>query len=481
MRTSDGSSVGFNLDQSAFESENIITSDVCVIGGGASGAYTAIRLQDHGKSVVVVEARGRLGGHAETYKDPETGLSLDVGVIVFGHLKEVKDLFARYGVPLKIVPTSLGPPDFTDVLSGELVEYFPPTQEEISIAMKRYATELAKYPEIQKGYYIPDPVPGDLLLPFGKFVTKYSLGALVPTIFVICQGYTPLLEISTLYVFKYFNQDLLNTLSKGFLMTERHNAGEIYEKILAQLGPNALLSSKIISMNRSNVAGPVRLLVETPTGHQLILAKKIVTTIPLTLSNLQGFDLSTDESSIFAQHFHSSYYSCILRNSYLPMDKPIQSCDLANSYAIPELPGIYTMHPDRSTGLMQIYYGSPHALSEDEIRADILAVVDRIRQAKGIHIPSNSPAPEFAAFANHSPFNMMAPREAIQSGFYKQLYDLQGQRHTWYNGSSVHAQDSSVLWRFTEELLPRILNDLEVETASFKSVARSQESTAHLN
>lgn len=444
----------------AIEPMKTIKKDVCVIGGGASGAYTAIRLQDHGKSVVVVEAKSRLGGHAETYKDPATGTSLDIGVIVFGHLQEVKKIFSRFEIPLKIVPTSLGPPDFTDVSSGEIIEYNPPNQEEVEIAMRKYAAELAKYPEIQKGYNLTYPVPEDLLLPFGQFVTKYSLTALVPTVFAICQGYTPLLEISTLYVFKYFNQDLLNTLSKGFLMTERHDVGEMYEKISSYLGPDALLNSKVISMDRSQTSGPVRLIVDTPCGHQLILAKKIVSTIPLIVSNMQGFDLSPDESSIFAQHFHSSYYSCVLRNSHLPMDKSIQSCDLSKTYGIPALPGVYTMHPDQPSGLMQIYYGSPRALSEADVRADILAVVRRIQQARGIKVSSDLQAPEFVAFANHSPFNIMAPKESIRNGFYKQLYDLQGQKHTWYNGSSVHAQDSSVLWRFTEELLPRILEDL---------------------
>jgi len=41
----------------------IITRDVVVIGGGATGTYAAIRLRDLGKSVVVVETNDRLGGH----------------------------------------------------------------------------------------------------------------------------------------------------------------------------------------------------------------------------------------------------------------------------------------------------------------------------------------------------------------------------------------------------------------------------------
>ena len=60
----------------------MIRRDVCVIGGGSAGTYTAVRLGDLGRSVVVVEAKDRLGGHTETYHDPVTGGTVDIGVIV---------------------------------------------------------------------------------------------------------------------------------------------------------------------------------------------------------------------------------------------------------------------------------------------------------------------------------------------------------------------------------------------------------------
>lgn len=38
----------------------VITRDVVIIGGGASGAHAAVRLSDLGKTVVVVEKQGQL-------------------------------------------------------------------------------------------------------------------------------------------------------------------------------------------------------------------------------------------------------------------------------------------------------------------------------------------------------------------------------------------------------------------------------------
>ncbi|KAL8906164.1 MAG: hypothetical protein Q9207_002197 [Kuettlingeria erythrocarpa] len=442
------------LDPATFAPKDILVKDVCVIGGGCSGTYTAIRLQDKGKSVLVVEKRGQLGGHASTYKDPKTDITLDVGVIVFGHLEEVKRFFGRFGIPLKTVPTSLGPPVYVDFCSGETIQHSPPDQAAVGAAFQRYAAQLAKYPELQDGFELTYPVQEDLLLPFGEFVKKHSLDDLVTTIFAICQGYSPLLELSTIYVLKYCNSVLMDTLERGFLMTERNNVGELYQKAAMELDGNVLLSSSVVAMDRSDARGSARLLVKTPSGYKLILATKIVSTVPHKTDHLHGFDLSDDEKSLFAQFFHNSFYAGVLRNTKLPTDRSIHGIGPSNPLGVPDRPGIYALNPSPASGLFQVYYGSPRALSEDHVKADIIGSVQRIQRARGIATYS---APEFAVFENHSPFNMMVSREAIQGDFYKKLNDLQGQRHTYYNGASFHTQDSSVLWQFTERLLPRIL------------------------
>lgn len=72
----------------------------------------------------------------------------------------------------------------------------------------------------------------------------------------------------------------------------------------------------------------------------------------------------------------------------------------------------------------------------------------------------NTTTPEFAAYESHTPFELTVPKEAIAGGFYKDLYALQGQRHTWYTGAAFHTHDSSLLWQFTEGLIPDILAGL---------------------
>ena len=89
------------IDPDSVAADAIITRDVAVIGGGATGTYAAIRLRDLGKSVVVVETNDRLGGHTHTYTDPGTGGKVDIGVIVWHDLPIVHQWFGRFGVPLE--------------------------------------------------------------------------------------------------------------------------------------------------------------------------------------------------------------------------------------------------------------------------------------------------------------------------------------------------------------------------------------------
>ena len=52
-----------------FASADIIERDVAIIGGGSAGTYSAVRLKDMGKSVVVIEKDVILGGHTDTYSE----------------------------------------------------------------------------------------------------------------------------------------------------------------------------------------------------------------------------------------------------------------------------------------------------------------------------------------------------------------------------------------------------------------------------
>jgi monoamine oxidase len=73
-----------------WNTKDIVTHDVCIIGGGASGTYAAMRLRDMNQSVVIVEQKDRLGGHTDTYTGPATKAKIDLGVIVWHNLDIVR-------------------------------------------------------------------------------------------------------------------------------------------------------------------------------------------------------------------------------------------------------------------------------------------------------------------------------------------------------------------------------------------------------
>ena len=83
--------------------QSIIYRDVCIIGGGSAGTYSAIRLREMEKSVVVVEQEDMLSGHTVTYTDPMTARPVNSGVIFWHNLDLVKRYFAHFNISLSRV------------------------------------------------------------------------------------------------------------------------------------------------------------------------------------------------------------------------------------------------------------------------------------------------------------------------------------------------------------------------------------------
>ena len=71
---------------------------VVIIGGGFAGLSAAALLAEHGVKVLVLEARGRLGGRATAFADRETGERVDNGQhVLFGCYVETLRFLARVG------------------------------------------------------------------------------------------------------------------------------------------------------------------------------------------------------------------------------------------------------------------------------------------------------------------------------------------------------------------------------------------------
>jgi hypothetical protein len=217
----------------------VVQSDVCIIGGGSSGTYSAIRLREMGKTITLIERQSRLGGHVNTYVDPTTGTSFDYGVISFDNSSIVRNYFAHFDIPLGSAYTSSKIiSEYANFKTGEYSSNFSlSSPEALATALLAYQAQLAKYPYLSNGFDLPSQIPEDFLLTWGAFVEKYQLDNLAFESFLILEGVGNILAQPALYMMKYLDANTVNNiLTGGFVTSENHDNQELYNKALIELG-----------------------------------------------------------------------------------------------------------------------------------------------------------------------------------------------------------------------------------------------------
>ena len=399
-------------------------------------------------------------GHVNTYVDPKTGQTYDYGVQLFSNISVVTDYFAHFNIPL-------GPPEASastvaksvNFETGSLVPNSALIKGNFTAAILEYAEQQAKFPTIFHSWDIPQPVPEELLIDFGTFLRKYHLGAFAYTAFDYNQGIGNILAQPLLYIFKYFDQQQVHDLlTGGFVGNGHHDNQQLYDRARAELGANAFLSSDVTKVNR-NADGVVEVFVTTPGGQKCIKASKLLISIPPKLSNLGFLDLDQQDSSLLGQFNNSYYWDAVLRSTGIPDNTSLNNLNPAAPFNLPAMPGIYGYGSTPISGLHTAYYSSPHPMSNEEVKTDILATLSKLRKALGYSEPEV--ATHFVGFHNHAPFELTVSTEAIKSGFYKRFEALQGKSNTWWTGATWLNQASSTLWNFTEyEILPKLIASL---------------------
>lgn len=455
---------GFDFD--SFKLQDTITRDVAIIGGGSAGTYSAISLKDKGKSVIVIEKKGRMGGHTETYIDPATGIPIDMGVIVWHDIPIVRNYFQRLNIPLvKYDFSSLTTMNANiDCRTGKTANVVSPSQEAIGAAFAKYAQFLAQYPRLNDGMFLPDPVPDDFLLPFGDFAKKYGIEDAIKTMYNFNPGNGNFLTLPAIENIRAWGLSLVQQLQTGFVITATHNNSELYTAATSELlaAQSLLLNSEVVATQRSN--NGIKLVVSTPSGLKLVKSKKLLITIPPKLDILAPFDLSKNETTIFGKLINAGYYTSILKDTGFPDTLNIANLREDTAQNLPVLPAVYTFSSSGAPGLKLAFYGVPRNPVPDPVpdavvKADILRAIKLIQKANPDKYQQTQP--QFVAFSAHTPFYLQARPEDTKAGFYSQMYALQGLRNTYWTGASWRAHDSSDIWRYTEgEVLPGLLAGL---------------------
>jgi hypothetical protein len=430
-----------------------IERDVCVIGGGSAGTYAAVRLRNLGKSVVVLEKQGRLGGHAQT--DFVSGVPINIGVQIFeGQNPLVASYCSQLNVPLVPAPLGGAPPAANaDFRTGAPVAIPPQNPVAFGTAIGTYLQILeTQFPYLDSGFNLPNPVPPDLLLPFGEFVTKYGLDPLVPTAFQFAEGAGDLFANPALYILKLFSLSVVAGIVTDSFVAVPTGTASLYDAAAAFLGSDAVVNAHVVAAVRA--PGGVEVLAETPNGPVLVQAQKLVVAFPPTLLNLAVLIPDALELSLFSR-FRSAYYaSSLLQLSGLPPGVAVNNAAADTRDNLPPLPGMYGL---QTTGVPNQYvgtFGNTTWLPDDVVKADITASMGRL-------VASGSfPGLTFGGiedFTSHAPFHMRVSASDVAAGFYTRLNALQGHNRTFYTGAAFQTNDSSLIWRFTEGLLPQIL------------------------
>ncbi|WEW58961.1 hypothetical protein PRK78_004429 [Emydomyces testavorans] len=425
--------------------KDVTTTDVCIIGGGSTGTYAAIKLKDEGKKVVVVERNDHLGGHMGTlYVDDKP---IDYGVQGFFNTHTTIKYLHRLNVPYEpLFPATLDN-QYVDFRTGKKVP-FDGNAINTTAALLLYSAVISKFPWIADGSYsLPNPVPDELLMPFGQFVERYKLQGALPVTWTFAHGVGNMLASPTLYVLQLFGLPHINALLRGYVRAKRGTA-DVYKKAAEVLGSDVIYDSQILRVTRSDEGVTVVVWAQDGKYKQIKAKKLLITMVPIP-RNLQGFDLDQKERAVFQQWQWKDYYVGVVKNSGLPQKSNIVNLDPTQPAALPQMPFVWHLDYMGVPGYHTIKVVGDSKFTESEAKRLVLGGIRRMGDVGTFPIAN----PELAVWGSHAPLTLGVSTEAIEGGFYRDLYALQGHKNTFYTGLSFCSDYSTLLWDFTDKVL----------------------------
>ncbi|KAG9764091.1 hypothetical protein KCU73_g1115, partial [Aureobasidium melanogenum] len=443
------------FSESSYSAGDIIERDFAIIGGGAAGTYAAVSLADKNRSFTLVEITDRLGGHARTFTDPARGVNVDFGVQLYLDTPVVRNFFNRLDTPLaNFNPAYFGNPNYFDFNKQIRVNNY--SQGTLGTD---YVAQLDRYPYLENGIDLPNPVPADLLLTWPEYIEKYNLGDSAESIFATPANPGDVLQDLALYMFNDLNHVMLSEDQGAAILNANYDNSELYVKALAELHDNVLLMSSVTATKRgSNAKACVKVVVKTPTGNKLIVARQLILAMPPLLNSTKQFDLDAQEQNILAQINGKYYYGGVVNNTGLKNGNGYINIGADTPYHVASLPGVVQFTPSSAPGYFFYWYNTLQAQTRSQVES---ATLDTIKWLQNQINETSAVEPNFVDFQDFSPFHLEASKSDIANGFYRKMNGLQGHKNTWYIGS-LFVVGTSQVWNNTKNMLPEILAAAEL-------------------
>lgn len=379
--------------------------------------------------------------------------------------------FDRLGIERAPAASAQATVKYFDFATGDVVDFQPPAPQAMMAAFQQIIVGGEKYePYIQgPGYFDfpqPEDIPEELLKPFGDFITNYGAEAALPMIFSSTGlGFGNITNEMTLFALQAFGAPMARTLLSGATFTTASGRSQdVYDAVAEHLGDSVFYSSSVVSTKRSD-SGVEVTVKNHKTGETTdISAKRLVISVEPTQSNTKPFDLDENESSVLSNFEFSRVYTGIINNTNL--EKGFSYHNLPPSAA----PDNYLVYPELSFTGRIAYLGSGQyfsvAILGDEsldaqgakelFQKDFSKLIET-----GVLKGSSDDEVSWVDFNVHGPMHARVTEEIVRSGFFQDLYSLQGQRSTWWTGGAWATKFQTYLWDFNDVILPKVLEGLE--------------------
>ena len=332
----------------------------------------------------------------------------------------------------------------------------------IAAAAQSYSINvLAKYPWIDAGFIVPDPVPAELLLPFAELAKKYSFEALLPVIAQYNWYTGDVSTIPALYGVKGLGPALLGSIFGKFIVASSGDTRSLYQAAAKELGDSVLLESTIVSVRRTAKTGKaVNILVNQPgQPAKLIRAKKLLVAIPQTLKNIGTYDVSGDERDIFSKFSALGYWAGVV--AVPGLGNSVRNVGVQTPYNQPVIPGANSIQASAAPGYFTTSVGfNDLNYTEASSQAVIRSSLATLAAVGGVPAGS-AEAATFPFSSDHGPFNLRVSSRDIKNGFYKKILAMQGKRNTYWAGAAFTGHNSGSVWNFNVGIIiPALKKDL---------------------